>query len=179
MTSFHLQQFPDKHKWLVKIKLQRCCLINWRYLVSNQAKGLQSSTAHSWNPRSSLLLPARPFMARGTSSPIYLKYLWMHVADDGFGSGLQNSWRNVGRARTKHLSVRHGQRAKQSLRRWDGEGRHVSSSQSSREVELTLAERGLLGGGGPPFGPPPVSFEAQTRSQHTRQTPSAHFDVNH
>lgn len=92
------------------------------------------------------------------------------MTDDRFGSSLQNSWRDIGRPRTKHVSLRHRQRAKQPLWRWDSERWHVSSSQSSREVELTVAAQGLQGGGGPPFMPPPVSFVAQTRSKHTPQT---------
>lgn len=112
-------------------------------------------------------------MTHGTSSWIYLKYLRVHVANDGFGSSLQDSQRNVGRPRSKHVSVRHCQRSKQPLWRRDGDGRHANKQPEQKRSGADWGRAGPAGQGGPPFVPWPVSFAARTVSQHYLQTPAS------
>lgn len=60
--------------------------------------------------------------------PSYLKYLWMHVSNNRIGPGPQDTWRNVWRSRSKHVTMRNRQRCLQAFWWSYREGRHVSSS---------------------------------------------------
>lgn len=55
----------------------------------------------------------------------YLKYLRVHVSNDGFGPSLWDAWRNIGRSWSKHVSVWNHQWLLQAFWWWYREGWHV------------------------------------------------------
>lgn len=85
----------------------------------------------------------------------------MHVSNDRLGPSLQDSWRDVGGPRSKHVAMWNRQRFLQACRWWHRDGRHVPSG-ATGAVRPQKAEG--AGEVKPPLSTPPCLTSEVLRS---------------